>query len=227
MFAYIPARGGSKRVPRKNVRPLAGRPILLRVLDALKKVPGLTGIGVSSDDSEILRLAAEGGATTLAPREAALADDKTGFMDLVRRDAPRYAAHFKDQSLLFVTATAALVRPEHFAEAVDLHRREPRGLVMGVTRYEMSPWLALSGDPAREIKPSFPEMYMLPTKDLPPAYADAGCFYALSLAHLGDARGFLDLTPVRGVVLPTDVGIDVDTEDDWRRLERALSERGA
>jgi len=227
MFAYIPARGGSKRIPRKNVRPLAGRPILRRVIEALAQVPGLKGIGVSSDDPEILALAAQCGARTLEPRAAELADDTSGFMDLTRRDAPRFAKAFGTESMLFVTATAALVRPEHYSEAVALHQRNPRGLVMGVTGYEMSPWLALSGDPNVEVKPSFPEMYMLPTKDLPPAYTDAGCFYALSLAHLGDARGFLDLTPVRCVVLPRDVGIDVDTEDDWKRLERALAERGA
>lgn len=227
MFAYIPARGGSKRIPRKNIRPLAGRPILLRVLDALAKVPGLKGVGVSSDDPEILTLAEGAGARTLGPRPAALADDKTGFMDLVRGDAPRFAESFGTESLLFVTATAALVRPEHFSEAIALHRRDQGGLVMGVSRYEMSPWLALSGDPAVEMKPSFPEMYMLPTKDLPAAYTDAGCFYAMNLRRLGEARGFLDLKPVRGVVLPPGVGIDVDTEDDWNRLEHALEGRRA
>lgn len=227
MFAYIPARGGSKRIPRKNVRPLAGRPILLRVIDALKQVPGLTGIGVSSDDAEILRLAEAGGAKTLGPRDPALADDKTGFLELAQRDAPRYAREFGDDSILFVTATAGLVRPEHYAEAVALHRREPRGLVMAVTGYEQSPWLALSGDPAAGLKPSFPEMYLRPTKDLPSAYTDAGCFYAFRLAGLDGVKSLLDLSPVLGAVLPREVGIDVDTEADWARLERTLAERDA
>lgn len=222
MFAYVPARGGSKRIPRKNVRPLAGQPIILRVLDALASLP-LKGIGVSSEDPEILKLV-EGykGARTLGPRPAELADDKAGFMDLARRDAPRFAKEFGDDSMLFVTATAALVKPEHYQRAVDLHKKDPKGLVAAVTAYESSPWLALSGDPAKGLKAAFPDKYMLPTKDLPAAYTDAGCFYALSLAHLGGKTGFFDLAPVRGVVLPPDVGIDVDTEDDWRRLERAL-----
>lgn len=225
MFAYIPARGGSKRIPRKNVRPLAGKPIILRVLDVLASLP-LKGIGVSSDDPEILSLV-EGykGARTLGPRSADLSNDTAGFMDLVRSDVPRFAQAFGGHSLLFVTATAALVGREHFERALELHRRAPRGLVAAVTSYESSPWLSLSGDPSVGLKPSFPEMYMLPTKDLPPAYTDAGCFYAMSLEHLEGKTGFFDLQPVRGVVLPREVGIDVDTEDDWRRLERALSER--
>jgi N-acylneuraminate cytidylyltransferase len=227
MFAYIPARGGSKRIPRKNIRPLAGRPILLRVIDALKKVPGLKGIGVSSDDPEILAMAEAAGARTLGPRDPALADDKTGFADLSKRDAPRYAKEFGSDSCLFVTATAALVRPEHYAEAMALHGREPGGLVMAVTRYEQSPWLALSGDPTASLKPAFPDMYLMPTKDLPSAYTDAGCFYGFSLAALARVESLLDLKPVQGAVLPREVGIDVDTEEDWKRLERSLTERGA
>ena len=227
MFAYIPARGGSKRIPRKNVRPLAGRPILLRVIDALQKVPGLKGIGVSSDDPEILRLAENAGARTLGPRDPTLADDKTGFLELARHDAPRFAKSFGTDSLLFTTATAALVRPEHYIQAMELHRRDLDGLVMAVTGYDLSPWLALSGDPAVDLKPSFPEMYLMPTKDLPASYTDAGCFYAFRLSALSGVASLLDLKPVRGVVLPREVGIDVDTEDDWNRLERALHESAA
>lgn len=228
MFAYIPARGGSKRIPRKNIRPLGGKPLLLHVLDSLSLVPGLSGIGVSSEDPEILRLAeSRPGVRTLGPRDPALADDLTGMLDLLQRDAPRFAAVFRDDRVLMVTATAALVTPELYAQALERFERDPDGLVLAVARYEKSPFLALSGEPGRGLSPLFPEMYMRPTKDLPEAFIDAGCFYACRLERVKGLKRLLDLAPLLGIVLPSDVGIDVDTEGDWRKLERAYSRRAA
>ncbi|MFA6091799.1 MAG: hypothetical protein WCU88_02350 [Elusimicrobiota bacterium] len=228
MFAYIPARGGSKRIPRKNVRPLGGRPVLLRVIDALSKVHGLSGIGVSSEDPEILGLAeSHGAARTLGPRDISLADDNSTFMDLLRSDAPRFARAFKDDSLLFVVPTAALVQPAHYEEALRLHQEAPEGLVLAVRTFPCSPYLALSGDPKKGLIALFPEMYLRPTKELSPAFTDAGCFYALHLDPSRKIEKFLDLSPVRGVVLPEGVGIDVDTSGDWDKLEKAHSHLAA
>lgn len=226
MFAYIPARGGSKRIPRKNVKLLDGKPLLTHVLDTLAKVQGLSGIGVSSEDPEILALAKEHpAATTLSPRDAALADDHTDFMRLVREDAPRFADAFSDHSLLFTTATAALVPATSFQEALSLHSKNPNGLILSVTEYEQSPMLALTGTPGESLTPLFPDMYTKPTKDLPNTCVDAGCFYALSLDALGNAQRFLDLTPIQGVVLSKNIGIDLDNPSDWERLEKAYAEK--
>jgi N-acylneuraminate cytidylyltransferase len=223
MFAYIPARGGSKRIPRKNIRPLGGTPLLRRVLDNLSKVKGLTGIAVSSEDPEILAVASAcPGVVTLAPRDKGLADEVTGFLDLLQKDAPRFAAKFGDQNVLFVTATAALVGPELYERALETHRRAPNGLTLAVTTYQMSPFLALSGNPSDGLKPLFPDMYVKPTKDLPAAYVDAGCFYAVNLDRLAGLRRLLDVQPISGVVLPPSIGIDLDTEEDWKRLEESF-----
>lgn len=226
MFAYIPARGGSKRLPRKNIRPLAGRPLLLRVLDALAQVEGLTGIGVSSEDPEILTAAREHpAAVTLEPRRPELADDQTSFLQLARQDVPRYAAHFEDSSLLFALATAALVPPEFYREALIAHRENPRGLVISVNELDASPYRALAGDPDRGLSPLFPERFLQSTSEMPRAFRDAGCFYAFSLERLAGIEKFLDIQPVRGVILPQDVGIDLDTPDDWQRLEATFKKR--
>ena len=225
MFAYVPARGGSKRIPRKNVRPLGGKPLLERVIEQLRLTPGLAGVAVSSEDSEILALAEKAGATTLCPRDAALADDTTGFMDLVRRDAPRFSAHFCDDDVLFVTATAALVTSASYSEALARHKGNESGLTMAVTVFDRSPMLALTGDPRLSLAALFPEMYLKPTKDLPPCCFDAGCFYAFSIERASKRKKLIDLTPIRGVVLPNDVGIDLDTEADWHRLEESFARR--
>ncbi|HSR67501.1 MAG TPA: acylneuraminate cytidylyltransferase family protein [Acidobacteriota bacterium] len=226
MFAYVPARGGSKRLPRKNIRPLAGRPLLLRVLDALAQVEGLSGIGVSSEDPEILHLAgSHPDAVTLQPRRAELADDLTPFVELARRDVPRFARCFNDSSVLFVLATAALVPPEFYREALIAHEKNPGGLIISVTSMQASPFRALVGDPQEELRPLFPERFPQPTWQMPPAYQDAGCFYAFRMDGLQGKEKFLDLKPVQAVVLPPEVGIDVDTPDDWQRLEKAFEDR--
>lgn len=219
MFAYIPARGGSKRIPRKNVRLLGGRPLLEHVIGQLRRTPGLAGVAVSSEDPEILALAAKAGAITLAPRSGALADDATGFMGLVCGDLPRFTAHFKDDDVLFATATAALVTSDLYTQAVSRHKENPSGLTMAVAPFERSPMLALTGDPGRSLTPLFPDMYLKPTAALPACFIDAGCFYAFAAERASKLEKLIDLSPIVGVALPPDVGIDLDTEDDWRRLE--------
>src|SRR5579864_1826641 len=97
MFAYIPARGGSKRIPRKNIRTLGGKPLLLHVIEAVAGVPGLQGIAVSSEDPEILSLASvHPKVTTLGPRLSSLAGDQVGFIELLQSDARRFMDLFKD-----------------------------------------------------------------------------------------------------------------------------------
>lgn len=224
MFAYVPARGGSKRIPRKNVRPLGGKPLLLHVLDALAQTRGLTGIGVSTEDPEILDLVAgHSKAVTLAPRDSLLADDVTGFLDLVGHDAPRFAAHFDDHEIMFVTATAVLVPPSTYENAITRFRANPRGLTLGVTACEPSAMLALVGKPDQALTPLFPDMYTRATKDLPQTFVDAGCFYLMDMELTGAITRFLDLPPVQAVVLPREMGIDLDTEADWARLEEAYA----
>ncbi len=218
MFAYIPARGGSKRIPRKNIKELAGKPLIVHVIENLLEVRGLSGIAVSSDDAEILETAARfRNITTLAPRSPWLADDKTGLMDLLTDDVPRFANVFSDEDVLICLPTAVLVEPAHYTEAIRQFERHPEGLVMSVTEYSISPFLALTGDPA-DLSAFSPGSYEKPTSDLPKAFADAGCFYGLRLSAAKGRRMFLELDPVQGTVLPGTVGIDLDTPADWERL---------
>src|SRR4051812_1600267 len=118
MFAYIPARGGSKRIPRKNVRPLHGKPVLARVIENLKPLEFLSAIYVSTDDPEIAELAQKIGAKYLKARAPELSNDKAGFMDLIRDDLPNFmTAEGGDDEVLFVLPTAALVPTDIFRNA--------------------------------------------------------------------------------------------------------------
>src|SRR6188768_2007494 len=94
MLAYIPARGGSKRLPGKNIRPLDGIPVIARVIAALKGCSFISAVCVSTDEPRVANVAHDAGAEVLEPRAAKLADDHASFMDLLRDDLPRFFKHF-------------------------------------------------------------------------------------------------------------------------------------
>ena len=94
MFAYIPARIGSKRIKKKNIRPLDGKPLIEHVIDNLSKSKMINGISVSTDSSEILEICKAKNITTLGLRDSKLSDNITGFIDLIKYDLPRFCNYF-------------------------------------------------------------------------------------------------------------------------------------
>lgn len=225
MFAYIPARGGSKRIPRKNIRELGGKPVILHVIEALSGVSGLRGIGVSTDDLEIQNIVeCHGFAKTLELRPPNLAGDLSTFRDLIAEDVPRFARHFDSRDFLFVLPTAALVRTEHYELALRNFSDCPEGLIMSVRQYDYPPHLALI-EKQGTLLALFPDMFLLPTKAVPHAFYDAGCFYIAQLDVAMKAQKLIDLNPVRPFILPADCGIDIDAEADWDALEKAYAAR--
>ena len=225
MFAYIPARIGSRRIPKKNIKPLAGVPVIERVIRTLAKLDQIQGIAISTDSEEVVDLVKKlPKVATLGLRDSKLSGDLAGFQDLIREDLPRYQKHFGDDSVLFATATGALVPPAMFAEGVEKFKTSgSQGLVISVTPYEVSAALALSEE-ADGVKVWFPEQYLLPTKDLPKTYYDSGCFYILNLKQFQanqPLQTLFDLKPVQLVPLSPEMGIDVDTPEDWERMEQA------
>lgn len=219
MFAYIPARIGSKRIPRKNIRQLCDKPVINHVIDNLSKVTGLKGIAVSTDSEEIADIvSAYANVETLSLRASALADDNSTFMDLVKADLPRFCDHFASSKVLFVLPTAALISSDYFQQAVDLLHKHS-GLVMSVKAIDNRALLALQQS-ENGLIPLFPENYKLPTKSLPKLFDDAGGFYGFDTLSIGDLEMFIELSPITPVVLPDEIAIDVDEELDWQKLEQ-------
>jgi len=225
MIAYIPARGGSKRVPKKNIRSIGGKPAILHVIDALSRVSELKGICVSSENEEILSLVRKDGRSTiLKPRDPFLSEDHASFLDLIQQDLPRFTNHFKDDDVMIVLATSVLVEPAHYRQALNLFFENAKGLVIGMSPYSHSPFLAFRGRPNVSLVSLFPDMYVKPTKDLPSSYYDAGCFYLFNVVQFKGLTKMIDLSPIRGIVLPSKIGIDVDTESDWKDLVNSYEE---
>lgn len=224
-IAIIPARGGSKRIPRKNIRPFVGQPALTHILRAAEATGLFDAIHVSTDDQEIAEIAADAGHRPDFRRDAAIADDFTPIrtvMSWTLREYEKRGRYFETAALLY--ATAFFVEPEDIARAVaDFEARRTH------------PVLAVS-DVGTPVEKLFVEKNGLlqtldenrfgaRTQDLTPAFRDAGAFGIFSAPTLlaeDDGGAPLHFRPF---ILDRWKAVDIDTEADWAFAERLHAAR--
>jgi N-acylneuraminate cytidylyltransferase len=218
-IAIIPARGGSKRIPRKNVQPFAGQPIIAYSIQAAAQ-SGLFGrIVVSTDDAEIAAAARRFGAEVPFMRPAALADDFTGTHEVVQH-AVRWLMDDGSpvRHVCCLYATAPLITVDDLARGLSELQRGGWDTVVAATTFPAPIFRALTRTDDGGVRMIFPEHYATRSQDLPEALHDAGQFYWTTTATaLGPARGFTPTTSA--VLLPRWRVQDIDTPEDWARAE--------
>lgn len=218
-LAVIPARGGSKRIPRKNIRLFAGRPILAWPIRAALDSGLFATVMVSTEDEEIARVAREAGAQTPFLRSLHTADDQAALLDVLAEVVGTYRArdeHFDMVCCLLPTAT--LVTAERLRTGHAMFATGAFDSVFPVTRFPAPIQRALRRDDQGMISMFQPEHYSSRSQDLEPAYHDAGQFYWMS------DQTCLDRTPTfsgraGSFVLDETEVQDIDTEVDWRLAE--------
>ncbi|MBL8022474.1 MAG: acylneuraminate cytidylyltransferase family protein [Leptospirales bacterium] len=227
MIAYIPARGGSKRIPRKNVRLLGGKPVIVHVIDTLRSLSFIEKVCVSTDDEEIASIVRNAGAETLELRSPALSNDTASFLDLIREDVPRFLKLARDQDqFLFVLATSALIPASTYEQALAVFSESKADAALSVHEMDPNPSLAMTRDASGIINAVFPAQLAMRTQDMPKYFMDAGCFYMIRHSALIKHNRFFDAV-CAGVEVPSGIAIDVDQESDWRRLEEKFLSREA
>jgi pseudaminic acid cytidylyltransferase len=215
MIAYIPARGGSKRIPRKNIKMLDGKPVIGHVIDIIKQLNFIAKICVSTDDPEIQNIAIKHGAATGALRKQELGGDFVGFINLLREDVARFAE--ADDDLLFVLPTAVLVRENHYREASQLFLRKRPEILMAAVEYPISPFWAMVSKGDEHWQPLHPEAITRRSQDLPKTCVDAGLFYIMQWKQVARYESLMaDTLMVYRV--PPEIAVDVDVPSDWDRL---------
>jgi CMP-N,N'-diacetyllegionaminic acid synthase len=228
LLAVIPARGGSKRVPRKNVRPLAGRPLIAWSIAAARDSGVCEAVLVSTDDEEIAAAAREAGASVPWLRPAALATDTAPTLDVLRHALEWYeAAQGRVEAVVLLQPTSPLRRPGAVREAAALYLAQPNGVRSGVV--SVSPaathpaWtFRLDDDGAMQPFLGWDSLRGR-SQDLPAAYALNGSIYIVPAASV---RAGLPLVGpgVRPFVMPeAHDNVDIDTEADWAQAQ-ALAE---
>ncbi len=219
VLAVVPARGGSKGVPRKNIRPVAGKPLLAYTVEAAICASTLDRIVVSSEDREILELAADLGVEPL-PRPAELATD-TATGDEVLLHAIEAVPGY--DYVVLLQPTSPLRRAEDIDAAVNLCQETGAPLCVSVSIVEKSPWWMFTvGDEGR-LKPLLPGPMPSRRQDSPEVLMLNGAVYVASVTWLRGLGG-MDYTQAVPYCMPASRSLDVDTEDDLRRLESILAE---
>ena len=218
----LPARGGSKRIPRKNVRPFAGRPIIAWPITTAVASGCFDRVIVSTDDPEIAETAERAGAEVPFRRPAELADDYTGTLDVIAHALNWLAADGCVVSrAACIYPTAVLLDEDDIRAGAELLETEDAEYALSVTEYPFPVQRAVQIDPHGGLAMLQPEHAATRSQDLPVVYHDAGALYwGRPAAFLGRAPLFSSRT--RGIVLPRNRAIDIDTLEDWRVAEAAF-----
>jgi N-acylneuraminate cytidylyltransferase len=218
--AIIPARGGSKRIPRKNILEFCGKPMLVWSLEAAKASGVFDRIIVSTDDQEIREIAIACGAEAPFQRPLELSNDHAGTLPVIRH-AVRWlvSEDCPVSNACCIYPTAPLLQPSFLAEALDLLTAGSYAdFVFSVTPFEFPIFRALHLDAWNQVSMFWPEHETTRSQDLTPAYHDAGQFY------WGTAKAWLEKDLIyssnsRAVVLPPHLVQDIDTPEDWLQAE--------
>ena len=217
----IPARGASKRFPRKNIAPLKGKPVLAYTVEAARASGLFPDVWVSTDDAEIAAIAKQSGArlherpTPLSADTATLKDVCLDFLDWRgQQGAPA-------DVLCLILPTAALMRPEDLQGGLRMLRERNADYVMAITSFLEAPFWALHEQDGF-LKPFFGPDYLVASQKLPRVWVDSGYFY---FARTEPFRREKTLYGARlvGYPIPRDRSIDID-EPEHLRIAEALLE---
>jgi N-acylneuraminate cytidylyltransferase len=217
--AIIPARGGSKRIPRKNVRLFAGKPIIAHSIGAALDSGCFDRVIVSTDDAEIAAVAREWGAETPFVRPPELADDHTGTNAVVKHAINWLAEQGTPAAYACcIYATAPFVQARYLQEGLARLLERRRGYAFSVTSFPFPIQRAIRINAEGAVEAIWPENIFRRSQDLEEAFHDAGQFYWGSTdAYLTDEVVFSPASVP--IVLPRHLVQDIDTFEDWRRAE--------
>lgn len=219
----IPARGGSKRLPRKNVVDFLGKPILAYTVEAANASGVFERVIVSTEDSDIARVGRDAGAE-VHERNHALATDSAGVVDvcLAFLDEELRAAREWD-FFGCLLATAPMRTAEDVKHTYALLTRGICDFAMAVTTYSLPPLQALKADKEGFLRPMWPELIKLRAQETPALCVDNGSTYFATVPAFRDERTFYG-SSLRGYVMPPDRSIDIDEPHDLE-LARVLAQK--
>ncbi len=218
--AIIPARGGSTRIPDKNVRPFLGKPMIFYSIAAAKASEVFDMIIVSTDSKKIAKVAEENGAEVPFMRPKELSDDYTPTAPVILHALQWLRDHKKPaQYACCIYATAPFVRPEFIKRGYEILVESGVSSVFSVTSFHFPIFRALRITEKGNIEMFWPEYELTRHQDLPEAYHDAGQFYWLRVEFfLKNER--LYSSDAMPVILPRYLVQDIDTQQDWETAER-------
>jgi pseudaminic acid cytidylyltransferase len=218
-IAVIPARGGSKRIPRKNVKKFHGLPVISYAIKAAKKSQIFDEVIVSTDDEEIADIASSFGATIPWMRPMDLSDDYSTTISVMRDAVKRLEVSFVDlENVCCIYPATPFLSPKDLLHSFNVLESGNWSYVFSGVRARISPLRYLSLGMSGEVVNHMPELGILRTQDLKDFYMDAGQFYWGKKSSWSSGLPiFADHSTI--IELPHERGIDIDTMEDWNYAE--------
>mgnify|MGYP000928862132 CR=1 FL=1 len=218
-LAVIPARGGSKRIPRKNIKMFDGKPMIAWSIEAAIQSNSFDRIIVSTDDQEIAEVAINYGAEVPFMRPAELSGDHTATIPVIAHAIQWQQSHGqKASNVCCIFATAPFIQTEDLKRGLDALENSTCDYVFSATSYAFPIQRAIRITSSKRAEMFNPEHFNTRSQDLEEAYHDAGQFY------WGRAEAWLEgkhfFTPnSSSIILPRYRVQDIDTAEDWERAE--------
>lgn len=219
-IAIIPARGGSKRIARKNIKLFHGQPIIAYSIQAALTSSVFERVVVSTDDAEIAEIARRLGAEVPFMRPDALADDYAGTVEVIQHGLAALAAEgYVPDFACCIYATAPFVQSASLQAGLEILQARPdKEFAFSITGYGFPVQRAIRLNQQQCIESLYPQYYETRSQDLEAVYHDAGQFYWGRTAAWarGEALFAAHSLPV---ILPRYLVQDIDTPEDWHRAE--------
>ena len=227
-LAMITARGGSKRIPRKNIKEFNGKPIMAYSIEAALKSGAFDEVMVSTDDEEIADIARKYGASVPFMRSEKTANDFATTVDVIDEVISEYHNRGKDFDVFAcIYPTAPFITADKLKEAVDKLSASDADSLIPVVRFSYPPQRAMEIHDGRLVFRQ-PENLSKRSQDLEPHYHDAGQFYVVRTESFLKNKGIMV-----GQILPMELSElevqDIDNEVDWKLAEmkyKLLQDKG-
>lgn len=217
-IAVIPARGGSKRIPRKNIKIFDGFPMIAYAIKAAISSNLFDLVIVTTDDDEIAQVAKSYGALVPFIRPAELSDDQTVTVPVIGHAVNWFIqqGHHIDAACCIYPCVPFLTT-EHLIHSYKYFEQTKAEYVYPVIEFQTSPWQAMVFPEAGPMKFIYPEYELTRTQDLSKCYVDAGLFYwgrseSWTNGRRMHSNGY-------GYVIDNKNVVDIDTIEDWKRAE--------
>lgn len=215
-LAIIPARGGSKRIPGKNIKDFLGKPVIVYSIEVALK-SGLFGeVMVSTDDEQIAEVARKAGASVPVLRSPKNADDHATLADVVLEVVDYYKNKGdRFDKICCILPTAPLISQDRLKEGYKLLVSSDYGSVIPVVPFSFPILRSFKINENNLLELNWPENFNTRSQDLPPSYHDSGSFYWVDYDRFQQEKSLL--TQKSGAIVLSEIEVqDIDTETDWK-----------
>lgn len=223
-IVVIPARGGSKRIPKKNISIISGKPALGLLISKLQSTDIFDEIIVSTDDEDISKIAIDFGAKVSIRTKEELSDDITPSEEVIRNFIMENQFTYIATPIFCIYPLAVLIERDNLVEALNKLGLSPNKFVISAGVLEVNPLRHTFRSLGSEIEILFPENNLKRSQDLDLAYYDVGMFYLANANTWLDPNKYWFNNNAQTVLIPNENCIDVDTPADLEKLRKRYDE---